>query len=211
MPYIGSTTELNDITGVTDVIVLDSILETEYANKIFKPNILIWKSLSKTLHLTDGVKPVSELEALTVPVATILNHINDVALHSGTSDSRELSEALAALEQNKMDKTTGDTFVHITGDEVIAGNKTFSATIVGNINGIASKALADGNSDNIVDTYLKKDDASDTYATKTELTTHTADTSIHLTADIVDPFNNILHRLAIADVAVSATIVSLYT
>ena len=211
MPYIGSTTELNDITGVTDVIVLDSILETEYANKIFKPNILIWKSLSKTLHLTDGAKPVSELEALTVPVATILNHINDVALHSGTGDSSELSEALAALERNKMDKTTGDTFVHLTGDETIAGNKTFSATIVGNINGTAAKAVADGNNDNIASTYLKKNDASGTYATKTELTAHTTNTSIHLTADTVNQLNNILHRLAIADTDASATIVSMYT
>ena len=47
--------------------------------------------------------------------------------------------------------TTGQSFVHTTGNETIAGTKTFSSTI----SGTADKALKDGSGNTIISTYVK--------------------------------------------------------
>lgn len=210
MTYIGSRTELNDITGVVDVIALDNILESEYANKVFKPNILIWKKTNKTMYLTDGEKPLSQLDPITVSVADILNHINDTTIHSNMTTDGELATTLASLEQRKMDKTADSTFVHVTGDETIAGTKAFSNTITGSITGSAGSAAADGNGNNINNTYLKKSDASASYATKAELTTHASDNTMHMSADARELLNGIVYRVAISDAVADAVVSSCY-
>ena len=51
---------------------------------------------------------------------------------------------------------TDTSVVHKTGDETVAGTKTFSNTIVGNISGNANTATKDANGNVITDTYAKK-------------------------------------------------------
>lgn len=48
----------------------------------------------------------------------------------------------------------------MTGNQTIGGTKTFTSSISGNLNGTASKATADGNGRNIVNTYATKDEIS---------------------------------------------------
>lgn len=51
---------------------------------------------------------------------------------------------------------TDTSVVHKTGDETVAGTKTFSDTIVGNINGNANTATKDASGNVITTTYAKK-------------------------------------------------------
>ena len=51
---------------------------------------------------------------------------------------------------------TDTSVVHKSGDETVAGTKTFSNTIVGNISGNANTATKDANGDVITTTYAKK-------------------------------------------------------
>ena len=51
--------------------------------------------------------------------------------------------------------------VHLAGDETIAGTKTFSSPIVGDLDGTADKALKDGDGNVITLTYATQDLATD--------------------------------------------------
>ena len=210
MHYVGSRTELNDIVGVADVIVLDEILEADYANKVFKPNILIWLKSNKTMYLTDGEKPLSQLDPITVSVADILRHFNDATIHTNMATVGDMTTTLASLEQNKMDKSADSTFVHVSGNETINGIKTFTSVISGDLNGTATKATSDGTGANIVNTYLTKAAANTTYTTKSELADHAADNSLHLTEDIRHYLQDISTAPSVSTSDASAMVSGLY-
>ena len=58
-------------------------------------------------------------------------------------------------------KANSSEVVKLTGNQTIAGVKTFSSSISGNLSGTASRATADGNGNNIVSTYATKAEIAD--------------------------------------------------
>ncbi len=65
-----------------------------------------------------------------------------------------------AINNTINSKANASEVVKLTGNQTIGGTKTFTSSISGNLNGTASKATADGNGRNIVNTYATKDEIS---------------------------------------------------
>ncbi len=94
-----------------------------------------------------------------------LNTIGEVAaaLQANEDVTDALNEAIGS-------KANASEVVKLSGNQTIAGTKTFSSTISGSINGnaaSATKATQDGSGNVITSTYLTKSDASSTYLGKT--------------------------------------------
>ena len=83
---------------------------------------------------------------------------------------QENEEVTTALNKAIGDKANASEVVKLSGNQTIAGTKTFSSTISGSISGnaaTATKATQDGSGNVISSTYLTKTDASNTYLGKT--------------------------------------------
>lgn len=66
-----------------------------------------------------------------------------------------------AINNTINSKANDNAVVKLSGNQTIAGVKTFTSSISGNLNGTASKATSDGNGRNIVNTYATKDEIAD--------------------------------------------------
>ena len=94
MTYIGSSSRLNAVVGVTEIIPLTIGLETEYSNKIFKSNLILKKESTGLLYITDGVTQLSALPSVTDEVANYLNqHIADNTIHITPELTEQLNNA----------------------------------------------------------------------------------------------------------------------
>ena len=207
---VGSTSQLTDLTGIADIIVLSPVLANEYANKIFKPNFIIWKQEEKQLYLTDGSTPLSRLSPITVSVSDILAHFNNTSIHINPSTLSSINDAILTLSMDKLDVSADVNYVHKSGDEVINGNKTFNNAIIGNLTGTADKATSDGNGDSIVNTYLKRTDAANIYTSKSDIEDHIEDTSVHLTESQRQYLNGVTDTVVIDDNSVETFVESMY-
>lgn len=207
---VGSTSQLTDLTGIADIIVLSPVLADEYANKIFKPNFIIWKQEENQLYLTDGSTPLSRLSPITVSVSDILAHFNNTSIHVNPSTLSSINDAILTLSMDKLDVSADVNYVHKSGDEVINGNKTFNSAIIGNLTGTADKAASDGNGDSIVNTYLKRTDAANIYASKSAIEDHIEDTSVHLTESQRQYLNGVTDTVVIDDNSVETFVESMY-
>ena len=79
-----------------------------------------------------------------------LNLDTDVTLSSNSDEIIPSQKAIKTYIDTK-----DSNVVHKTGNETIAGTKTFSNNIIGNLTGTASKATADADNNTISSTYLK--------------------------------------------------------
>lgn len=135
----------------------------------------------------DGLQSALDAKASTTSVETALTTAKaytDTAVASLVDSAPEtlntLGELAEALQENEDvtdalntaigTKANDSEVVKLTGNQTIAGTKTFSSTISGSISGnaaTATKATKDGSGNVITSTYLTKTDASNTYLGKT--------------------------------------------
>lgn len=116
-------------------------------------NIVNTYAVKSTVVSKSGNETISGIKTFT---STISGSINGSA-NSATTATRATQDGSGNNIVNTYAKKTD--VVNITGNQTIAGTKTFSSTIAGSINGnaaTATKATQDGSGNNIVSTYATK-------------------------------------------------------
>lgn len=182
MTYVGSSSRLNAVVGVAEIISLTIGLETEYSNKIFKANLILKKESTGLLYITDGVTQLSALPSVTDEVANYLNqHIADNTIHI----TPELTEQLnnATVNVNRLSRVVDDISTnldsHINNADLHVSAATIASTYatkaeLTEVSGIYTSAF-DATSEqlnqhaNDESIHVSASTISDTYATKEEL------------------------------------------
>lgn len=175
MPYVGSKGQLNTLTGVAEIIYLTESLESEYANKIFKANLFFKKESTGLLYLSDGVKPLSQLDPITADVLNaLIAHQEDTNLHIDAELKTKINDTIANVAT------------------LVGGSYDITDTLNNHIN----NADIHVSSDTLARTYATKQELESLYATKQDLNellsstyatteafnNHVSDNNVHITS-----------------------------
>ena len=104
---IGSSTKLNSIAGVSQVLQLTNSEKISLANKILPPNILV-RDDAGVLYMTDGINPVSALK----PIEASASYDSDGNSIIDTYATK--SELNDKADSDDLTDHTGNTDIHVT-------------------------------------------------------------------------------------------------
>ena len=104
---IGSSTKLNSIAGVSQVLQLTNSEKISLANKILPPNILV-RDDAGVLYMTDGINPISDLK----PIEASASYDSDGNSIIDTYATK--SELNDKADSDDLTDHTGNTDIHVT-------------------------------------------------------------------------------------------------
>ena len=107
---IGSSTKLNSIAGVSQVLQLTNSEKISLANKILPPNILV-RDDAGVLYMTDGINPVSALEPIEALASYDSNGNNIINTYATKSELGDKADSVDLTNH------TGNTDIHVTAND----------------------------------------------------------------------------------------------
>ena len=107
---IGSSTKLNSIAGVSQVLQLTNSEKISLANKILPPNILV-RDDAGVLYMTDGINPVSALEPIEALASYDSSGNNIVNTYATKSELGDKADSVDLTNH------TGNTDIHVTAND----------------------------------------------------------------------------------------------
>ena len=161
MYIIGATSQ--STSGQTTYSNSNCYIGTD--NKLYSGGKVVANSTEVTTALSDAKSYTDEkVAALVNSAPETMDTLGELAtaLQNNVGVTDALNTAISS-------KANSSEVVKLSGNQTIAGTKTFSSTISGSINGnaaTATKATQDGSGNVITSTYLTKTDASSTYLGK---------------------------------------------
>ena len=159
---IGSSTKLNSIAGVSQVLQLTNSEKISLANKILPPNILV-RDDAGVLYMTDGINPVSALEPIEAQASCDSNGNNIINTYATKSELGDKADS-ADLTNH-----TGNTDIHVTATDKSNWNaKQDALTIETSLNKNSTNLLTNGT---IATALEDKLDATGVAASATKLET----------------------------------------
>ena len=159
---IGSSTKLNSIAGVSQVLQLTNSEKISLANKILPPNILV-RDDAGVLYMTDGINPVSALEPIEALASYDSNGNNIIDTYATKSELGGKADSVDLTNH------TDNTDIHVTANDKSNWNaKQDALTIETSLNKNSTNLLTNGT---IATALEDKLDATGVAASATKLET----------------------------------------
>lgn len=135
---IGSSTKLNSIAGVSQVLQLTNSEKISLANKILPPNILV-RDDAGVLYMTDGINPVSALEPIEALASYDSNGNSIIDTYATKSELNDKADSVDLTNH------TGNTDIHVTASDKSNWNaKQDALTIETSLNKNSTNLLTNG-------------------------------------------------------------------
>ena len=107
---IGSSTKLNSIAGVSQVLQLTNSEKISLANKILPPNILV-RDDAGVLYMTDGINPVSALKPIEASASYDSDGNSIIDTYATKSELNDKADSVDLMNH------TGNTDIHVTAND----------------------------------------------------------------------------------------------
>ena len=159
---IGSSTKLNSIAGVSQVLQLTNSEKISLANKILPPNILV-RDDAGVLYMTDGINPVSALKPIEASASYDSDGNSIIDTYATKSELNDKADSVDLTNH------TGNTDIHVTANDKSNWNaKQDALTIETVLNKNSTNLLTNGT---IATALEDKLDATGVAASATKLET----------------------------------------